>query len=470
MLSPGYSYDKAPDQQHFTGREHSTSMFRKILSNRDPRWRFNMSPLFLEFLMGRRHLECTPWGMPAYSIFGWQKPCYLLQEGYADSFQELLDSTDWRKYGYESGNPKCANCMMHSGYEASAVHYTFSLRGVFATVRAMLDSRYRDAEALRQVETENRAAPLVQIAGAMAAPAKPPLQGTEIAGGAEDGRRDRRGLRLSRRYHDRAQDRRTARRLHLRSRCPRREASHDGQAGRQAGRQVLRDRAPQLSPAATWPTGGVGKPGSGSTPSVRQRAKAISNSCPKRSISVPVAVATAARSQESAEFVRSVVIDAPVETVFAFHEREDALARLSPSIPACACDPQNGRYRGWIASGAPHRPISVGARAHRLREEPALRRRADTRAFRRWIHRHEFEDLGGRTRLTDRVEYRLRGGTVVEAIFGWVVKLGLGAGCSRDGTRQPRGFVRGRGWLVKLGLLGMFRARHATTVPLCAEQ
>ncbi len=183
MLSPGYSYDKAPDQQHFTGRERSASMFRRILSNRDPRWRFNMSPLFLEFLMGRRHLECTPWGMPAYSIFGWQKPCYLMQEGYADTYQELLDSTDWRKYGYESGNPKCANCMMHSGYEASAVHYTFSFRGVFATVRAMLSSAYRDAEALRQLETEAPAAPLVQISGALPAAApKATLQGTEIAG------------------------------------------------------------------------------------------------------------------------------------------------------------------------------------------------------------------------------------------------------------------------------------------------
>ena len=90
MISPGYSYDKAPDQQHFTGRERNIAMFRKILSNRDPRWQFNMSPLFLEFLMGKRHLECTPWGMPAYRIFGWQKPCYLLQDGYADTFGELV--------------------------------------------------------------------------------------------------------------------------------------------------------------------------------------------------------------------------------------------------------------------------------------------------------------------------------------------------------------------------------------------
>jgi hopanoid biosynthesis associated radical SAM protein HpnH len=177
MLSPGYSYDKAPDQQHFMGRERNISMFRKILSNRDPKWQFNMSPLFLEFLMGKRNFECTPWGMPAYSIFGWQKPCYLQQDGYAETFSELVDTTDWSKYGFESGNPKCANCMLHSGYEASAVNYTFSLRGVFATVRAMFSSRYRDAEALRQMAAEMPHKTLVQIS---AAAAKPTLQGTEI--------------------------------------------------------------------------------------------------------------------------------------------------------------------------------------------------------------------------------------------------------------------------------------------------
>ena len=178
MISPGYSYDKAPDQQHFTGRAGNQSMFRKILSNRDPRWQFNMSPLFLEFLMGKRHLECTPWGMPAYSIFGWQKPCYLLQDGYADTFQELLDSTDWRKYGYESGNAKCANCMLHSGYEASAVHYTFSFRGVFDTVRAMLFSSYRDEEAAKMVQAEKPQSALVQLD---AIAPRPTFKGTEIA-------------------------------------------------------------------------------------------------------------------------------------------------------------------------------------------------------------------------------------------------------------------------------------------------
>jgi hopanoid biosynthesis associated radical SAM protein HpnH len=180
MISPGYSYDKAPDKHHFMGRERNIAMFRKILSNRDPQWQFNMSPLFLEFLMGKRSLECTPWGMPAYSIFGWQRPCYLMQEGYTDSYQELLDTTDWRRYGYESGNPKCANCMMHSGYEATAVDFTFSLTGVFAVVRAMLSPLYRDGQAMRELESEKPLAPLVQIAATAGAPAST-LQGAEVA-------------------------------------------------------------------------------------------------------------------------------------------------------------------------------------------------------------------------------------------------------------------------------------------------
>ena len=101
-----------------------------------------MSPLFLEFLMGKRNYACTPWGMPTYNLFGWQKPCYLLQDGYADTFEELMEATEWSQYGTESGNPKCANCMVHSGYEASAVHDTFrSLKGFLATVEATLFSQ-----------------------------------------------------------------------------------------------------------------------------------------------------------------------------------------------------------------------------------------------------------------------------------------------------------------------------------------
>jgi hopanoid biosynthesis associated radical SAM protein HpnH len=153
MLSPGYSYDKAPDQQHFLGRARTRRLFNSILSNRKSAWKFNMSPLFLEFLMGKRHYTCTPWGMPTYNLFGWQKPCYLLQDGYADTFAELMESTSWENYGTESGNPKCANCMVHSGYEASAVHDQFaSWRGFADTVKATLFSKYPDREALRQLD------------------------------------------------------------------------------------------------------------------------------------------------------------------------------------------------------------------------------------------------------------------------------------------------------------------------------
>ena len=168
MLSPGYSYDKAPDQSHFLGRARTRRLFRAILSNRKQNWRFNMSPLFLEFLMGKRDYPCTPWGMPTFNVFGWQRPCYLLQDGYADTFAELMQTTEWAGYGTESGNPKCANCMVHSGYEASAVNDTFSsLRGFWHTVRATLSSRYPDPKALELLHEPVRPVhafdPLVQI-------------------------------------------------------------------------------------------------------------------------------------------------------------------------------------------------------------------------------------------------------------------------------------------------------------------
>ena len=168
MLSPGYSYDKAPDQKHFLGRARTRRLFRAILSNRKPTWQFNQSMLFLEFLMGKRDFRCTPWGMPTYSIFGWQKPCYLLQDGYAETFAELMALTDWANYGTESGNPKCANCMVHSGYEASGVDYTFSsLKGLWQTARATLFTRNQDDEALRMLNEPIKPVhsynPLVQI-------------------------------------------------------------------------------------------------------------------------------------------------------------------------------------------------------------------------------------------------------------------------------------------------------------------
>jgi len=168
MLSPGYSYDKAPDQKHFLGRARTRRLFNAMLANRSKKWVFNQSPLFLEFLMGKRDYPCTPWGMPTFNLFGWQKPCYLLQDGYADTFDELMRETEWANYGTESGNPKCANCMVHSGYEASAVNDTFgSLSGFLATVRATFSTKYKDDEALAMLKEHVRPVhaynPLVQI-------------------------------------------------------------------------------------------------------------------------------------------------------------------------------------------------------------------------------------------------------------------------------------------------------------------
>ena len=159
MVSPGYAYDKAPDQKSFLGRNRETNrLFEMILSNRRDgrrRWRFNQSPLFLEFLMGRRDYECTPWGNPCFNIFGWQKPCYLLQEGYADTFAELMHETEWDRYGRASGNPKCANCMVHCGYEPTAVNHTFaSFGGMFATIKAMLFNTYANPRARRGLAEE----------------------------------------------------------------------------------------------------------------------------------------------------------------------------------------------------------------------------------------------------------------------------------------------------------------------------
>ncbi|OGK82254.1 MAG: hopanoid biosynthesis associated radical SAM protein HpnH [Candidatus Rokubacteria bacterium GWC2_70_16] len=142
MLSPGYSYSKAPDQEHFLRRTKTQALFARMLANPKRRWKFNQSPLFLRFLMGKHDFECTPWGMPTYNMFGWQRPCYLLQDGYAASFQELMETTEWHRYGRRSGNEKCQDCMVHSGFEATAVNHTFnSLRGFLETVAVTLTRR-----------------------------------------------------------------------------------------------------------------------------------------------------------------------------------------------------------------------------------------------------------------------------------------------------------------------------------------
>ncbi|HWL07087.1 MAG TPA: adenosyl-hopene transferase HpnH, partial [Planctomicrobium sp.] len=125
MLSPGYQYEKAPDQEHFLSRGETMRLFRDILKKPKKSWVFNQSPLFMEFLKGNWNLECTPWGNPTYNLFGWQKPCYLLQDGYANSFKELMDTVDWDAYGRASGNERCQDCMVHCGYEPSAVNATF---------------------------------------------------------------------------------------------------------------------------------------------------------------------------------------------------------------------------------------------------------------------------------------------------------------------------------------------------------
>jgi hopanoid biosynthesis associated radical SAM protein HpnH len=123
-IAPGYSYEKAPDQSHFLKRERTMELFRSIFDlgkQRKSRWKISHSPFYLDFLQGKIDYECMPWGNPNYSVLGWQKPCYLLADGYARSFRELISNTDWSRYGRASGNPKCADCMAHCGYEPSAV-------------------------------------------------------------------------------------------------------------------------------------------------------------------------------------------------------------------------------------------------------------------------------------------------------------------------------------------------------------
>jgi hopanoid biosynthesis associated radical SAM protein HpnH len=135
MISPGYAYEKAPDQEHFLGVQETTELFRKAFGNGNrERWRFNHSPLFLDFLEGKVDFPCTAWAIPSYSLLGWQKPCYLMSDGYAKTYRELLDETDWDGYG-RGRDPRCANCMAHCGYEPTAVFAT--LGSLKESIRAM---------------------------------------------------------------------------------------------------------------------------------------------------------------------------------------------------------------------------------------------------------------------------------------------------------------------------------------------
>ena len=155
VLSPGYSYEKAPDQNRFLGRARVRRLFRAILSNRKPTWKFNMSPLFLEFLMGDRHYDCIPWGMPAYN-FGWQRPCYLLQEGYADSYKELLETTNWEELRRAQRQSQVRQLHGQLRLEAPAVIDGFgTLKGFWGMVRGTF-STYKDQARAETAATNPR--------------------------------------------------------------------------------------------------------------------------------------------------------------------------------------------------------------------------------------------------------------------------------------------------------------------------
>jgi hypothetical protein len=154
-VSPGYAYERAPDQQHFLNRRTTKQLFRDIFKrgNGGKKWSFSQSPLFLDFLAGNQTYHCTPWGNPTRTVFGWQKPCYLLGEGYAKTFDELMDSTDWDAYGV--GNyEKCADCMVHSGFEATAVQDTFKhpIKALTTTLRGVTT----DGEMAPEISIENQ--------------------------------------------------------------------------------------------------------------------------------------------------------------------------------------------------------------------------------------------------------------------------------------------------------------------------
>ena len=138
QISPAYAYGRAPDQEHWLGVEETRRLFRQAFSGgRRKKWRLNHSPVFLDFLEGKRELACTAWGIPSYSLLGWQRPCYLLDDGYAKTYKELIETTDWDAFG-RGKDPRCANCMAHCGYEPTAVIATMgslkeSLRAAIGT-------------------------------------------------------------------------------------------------------------------------------------------------------------------------------------------------------------------------------------------------------------------------------------------------------------------------------------------------
>jgi hopanoid biosynthesis associated radical SAM protein HpnH len=138
MISPAYAYEKAPDQEHFLGVTQTRELFKAAFADgKRKKWRLNHSPLFLDFLEGKVDYQCTPWGIPSYSLFGWQRPCYLMGDGYTTTYKELLETTDWDQYG-RGNDPRCENCMAHCGYEPTAV--VASTTSLKQSIRALVQS------------------------------------------------------------------------------------------------------------------------------------------------------------------------------------------------------------------------------------------------------------------------------------------------------------------------------------------
>jgi hopanoid biosynthesis associated radical SAM protein HpnH len=153
-VSPGYAYERAPDQAHFLSRRKTKELFRDIFRRGEGhKWSFSQSSLFLDFLAGNQEYHCTPWGNPTRNYFGWQRPCYLLGEGFAKTFKELMDETDWDAYG--TGNyEKCANCMVHSGYEATAV--MDSVKHPLKALRIAVNGVTTDGDMVPEISLENQ--------------------------------------------------------------------------------------------------------------------------------------------------------------------------------------------------------------------------------------------------------------------------------------------------------------------------
>jgi hopanoid biosynthesis associated radical SAM protein HpnH len=153
-VSPGYAYERAPDQAHFLSRRKTKDLFRDIFRRGEGhKWSFSQSSLFLDFLAGNQEYHCTPWGNPTRNYFGWQRPCYLLGEGYTKTFKELMDETDWDAYG--TGNyEKCANCMVHSGYEATAV--MDSVKHPLKALRVAINGVTTEGEMVPEISLENQ--------------------------------------------------------------------------------------------------------------------------------------------------------------------------------------------------------------------------------------------------------------------------------------------------------------------------